>query len=630
MLKSRALCNLTAMVVMIVLSLAAARRAHADAAEFKAALDLIPADAQAAVIIPNITTFHKQITLLTQALGLGDVSAIEQTLGGMASDPQAREGLADMVALRKLLTEDKAIRTDGPAVLVLGDLAGMIGSAAPGALPREPEIMFVLPVNDYAGLVKALKGDPAAKVALIQLGQGEDSQFYARKVGDVAVIAGSERIALAYEPGKVGDRWLKQMGAKVRADVEPAIASFVLDIAAAGPTLRPLLKQAQDSMTQGIAGIPDADQRAQAEQGMANAKMMMALVDATLRDADVYAHALRIDDLGLAMTHSIQFRAGTPGAKLAAASVGVGNLLNALPNRPYFLIQAMNLADSPLKAILIDFAKQAGGAFNPMGFSGAELLQQVNRGASVMYATPMDQQAQGKPPILTATVTDVQDSAAYVKLFAKTLAEANKAGAMPKPGQVQMQATYTPNAVTIDGIKVDGYTLDMQLPPEVMNSPVGGIMQMLGASSQDGYIAALPNRVIALSVKDEDLLKEVIASVKANNGLGSDKVLQQVGVAAGLDKSPGLTYLSITPLAQQAAMMAPMFGKPAINVPANLPPIAVGVTLADGAAAVRVYAPLDTLRVLGPTVSTFMGMFQGMGGEQPQQGRRGPGGPPPR
>ena len=66
--------------------------------------------------------------------------------------------------------------------------------------------------------------------------------------------------------------------------------------------------------------------------------------------------------------------------------------------------------------------------------------------------------------------------------------------------------------------------------------------------------------------------------------------------------------------------MAAMFGMPAVQAPADLPPVAAGLGIQGNSSAARLYVPNETTKFIIDTIKDVQAQMMG--------GMGGPGGPP--
>jgi hypothetical protein len=196
-------------------------------------------------------------------------------------------------------------------------------------------------------------------------------------------------------------------------------------------------------------------------------------------------------------------------------------------------------------------------------------------------------------------------------------ADAGQPAAGGEPQAITFVTKFTPNALQIEGVAVDQYELTSTLPPALMQEmgQMGPMMMMMGATGQSGYIAAVDETwVMTTSTPSADLARQGLTALKANKGLGTQKLLTQV--RENLTPNAMMEYyLSINGMMDVVNPFMAMAGAAAIQVPQNLPPVGGSVSVLDGGAAERLFVPAPVVRFINESIAAFRD--QAGGGPQP-------------
>ncbi|NJO87145.1 MAG: hypothetical protein HC821_03840 [Lewinella sp.] len=199
---------------------------------------------------------------------------------------------------------------------------------------------------------------------------------------------------------------------------------------------------------------------------------------------------------------------------------------------------------------------------------------------------------------------------------------------------ISYTTSYTDNALQIEGVNVDQFAWQMQMPPAAMeNNPALPFMMMLGAMGQTGYVAQSGNFIVSTTTTDTAILGSSLKMLGSSDGLGSEKLIAEARRNALPENAMMEGYFNLAGLATLANSFIPMMGMPPIQTPADLPPVAMGVSLKDSAVLAQLHVPMAVMTFVRDTTMQMQG---GMGGPQAQpeggnapRRRQGPGNAPP-
>lgn len=158
--------------------------------------------------------------------------------------------------------------------------------------------------------------------------------------------------------------------------------------------------------------------------------------------------------------------------------------------------------------------------------------------------------------------------------------------------------------------------------------PAAGFMTMF--TNFTGYATQADGYYLASTTLDQQLMAKGLATGKTGDGMGAGDTLAQVREKAIPDGAVAEVYISLGGIAETVGPMAMMFGMPPIEVPQDLPPVAMGLGLNGTSAAGRLYVPNDTTRFIIGTVKDIQSQMMGGPGAPRGPGQpQGPGAPPP-
>ena len=589
-------------------------------AQAPTALSKAPQGAQFILIVPSMSEFSGKLSMLNQTLGI-DTPELTDALGAFKAEVGIGDGMNDA----------------GSAMLIIQDLATAIETE------EKPDILMILPVTDYQTFISSFQAEGAAPAGdgVIEITMPDGQSGFARESGGYAIMGNTEQAVTNYAPagnadaiaGRIGELGLDYLG---KCD-----AAIYVDVEALAPMLVPKVDEAITAM------MAEFDQMA--EMGMADAsslEMMKAAMSlygtaakAIIDSSEGFVFALDISEHGIGFTDAIQFKPDSKVMKYLPGSGGnTSSILSRLPKGSYIAAMAFD-AEAIACTELFEAALAAMPEGNPqvdIYRKAMPLMKQIQQYAGVFY-TPDPGALMGGTGALNVLATyKVKDGPTYMKQAKEYITGLNGTSlpmAIPmtdggQPAAMTYITSYTDNALPLDGVQVDQYSMQMQMPQEVMMQmgPAAGFMQMF--TNFTGYAAESDGYYLATTTLDQQLMAKGLATGKTGDGMGAGDTLADVREKAGPEGAIGEMYLSISGVVDMVGPMAMMFNMPAIEAPQDLPPVAMGMGLKDNSAAARFYVPNDTIKFVMDTVKDVQAqMMGGPGGPDNQQ--PGQGAPPP-
>jgi hypothetical protein len=362
---------------------------------------------------------------------------------------------------------------------------------------------------------------------------------------------------------------------------------------------------------------------------------------AIVNSADGFVAALDISEHGIGITDAIQFKPDSPVLKyLPGGGAGTSSILARLPKGPYIAAgayDAQSLAFSELmEAVMAELPE--GKAEFDVYRKAMPLVKQIQQYAGVFYTPDPNALMTGSGALNMIQTYKVNDSAAYLKQTKEYISGMNGVSipvAMPgsegEPAAMTYTTSYTDNALQLDGVQVDQYSMQVQMPPQMMMQmgPAAGMMQMF--TNFSGYATEADGHYLASTTLDQQLITSGLATGKSGDGMGTGDALAEVREKAVPPGGAAELYISFAGIIDTVGPMAAMFGMPAIQAPEDLPPVAMGLGIKGNSSAARFYVPNETTKFIIDTVKDVQAQMMGgpggpggPGGQQP-----GEGAPPP-
>ncbi len=565
-------------------------------AELPPALDRTPATAQVTVAVKNVGQLDTRLKGLMTSLG-----ADQAELGVMGQ-------LISLPGLNK----------DGSAAISITQPPADPNKNAPGAAEgghEKPHMVAILPVSDYAGFLKGLGTVEGQKLTLNDELGGRT--YYVKDIGGgFAAMAQSEDELKGFE-GKAGnkaaqEKLLGKVGSQI-SDSSDAIVIANID------SLRPMLEEGlkgmreQTEMMVQMAGP-------QGEQLKGQLEMMQGAADSFLKDASVGIMGLGINDSGVSMDFGAQFKEGTECAKMFNAKGDTGAVLTKLPTQPYYFAFAGDFSNPGIKQLFRDaLAKQQAAANKDGKLDDGTLamivrnIDHLNTFGMVMGASPA-----GLMGGLFANTTYYAGTTKPADFVASQKATMEALNDKTMEG-ITYKTTYTAGATTVENVKADQWSMQMNVDP---NNPAAMQIQQMqsmlfGMGGLSGYIAPVDNGVVSIMSQNTPLLTSAIKAAKEGKGLGDDALLKdaQKNLPEGRSFEG---YVGVKALIDTASgFMAMMGGGTAYQTPPQVAPIAMGGTTSDGGLRMKVFVPSSTMKTIGDFGKSFQGMMGEDGGDAP-------------
>ena len=324
-------------------------------------------------------------------------------------------------------------------------------------------------------------------------------------------------------------------------------------------------------------------------------------------------------------TDSAEQSEGQAEATAAVASGG-GDLLSMLPGDPYILAGSLAVDTATAERLrqglaqtLAEMPDGPGTSLMRSYVDSFALLNQTHGVASVLYVPqPTNMMSGGFFSGLTLYCLD--DAAQFLaaqKQYVQQLGETAPPADTPPPAgadpnapatadataeatgpapMLSFRTSYTDKALVIDGINVDQYAINYVLPPAMMQQ-FGPTAALLGNSGQSGYLAAKGQHALISTVPDPQLITRGLRALDQSTGLGQSPAIAQLRDQPLPEDAWLELYFNVGGVAQTVNPFLPMLlpAAPAIQVPADLPPLALAASSDGSALLIRGVVPTSLI-----------------------------------
>ena len=319
----------------------------------------------------------------------------------------------------------------------------------------------------------------------------------------------------------------------------------------------------------------------------------------------------------------------------AASSTPAARLLASLPDEPWIVATTLDARGFAAEALIDrllatinDLPGDAGMSLARPYLDSMTLMKNARGFASVFYV-PQPASMMTGGFFSSLTVYEVDDADAFlagwrqcVTALGETRIDLPAAGPDQPAGAITFTTRFVDDALMIDGTPVHQYAINLVLPHAMMQQ-FGPLSALMGNTGQTGYLAARGNRVIATTVADPQLVTRGLAALDADAGLGRSGPIADLRDARLPDHAWAETYFNLAGVVQTVNPFLPMLmpGGQSLEVPADLPPLAVAATSDGQAVLIRGVLPTDLVRF---GVDTWQQLAPALPANTPPPPRQGP------
>ncbi|MFN5944342.1 MAG: hypothetical protein ACK5ZG_03040 [Phycisphaerae bacterium] len=619
----------------LVCCLATAAVAGIALADVPAALDRVPENFEGVVAVPSIEKFEATMvqSLKDLPLGGGGMSVeIQENLSRITETPgvnkQGSVAIFRMPMNAAAKAAAKAKKAEADKAADAGEETDFFAKMeADQAKAREAaeRVLMLVPVSDYKAFVEALKGNAADAVAEVTFNMGEAgaedvdgadadmNKAFVRNIGGGYALMGPSKSTVAdFKPveGKLKAH-SEFLGATGRKIAEESLVLAIGNIAEMkddiGGTFSGLDKNPQIAMA--TAGAGD-----QAKKGLATIEMV---ANNFARDARVGIVGVGLDEKGIWIDFASQFKEGSELAGFFQDKGNVSPIVDRLPNQTFVTMIALDTAGTGMKKLLGEIAKSGGEEAAAM-MSGLNTADKMDGFGWMMGASPAGLMGLFSS---TSSFTMVKDPQAYLAEVKKSY----EAMDGKKIAGMTYKSVYTPEASSIDGVKVDNYTVTQTPDPNDPDAQQALMLQSMmgGGGPTTGLYAPVEGGVVATYSKNNLLMKEAINTAKTAKGVSTTDDVKMLQAYLPADRTME-GYIGVKPVMEMALGAMMMFGMEMdVQLPEKITPIAFGATTSDGAFRARVFVPHDVIAAVGELGKTMQEGMQDqmMPGAEDEEGQ---------
>lgn len=592
--------------------------------------DLLPAEFELILAVPDMNTFSDRAALLNDALDLKIT------------------GLTDLLnEFKRALGMDRGVNGNGSLFLVVQNAESVLPALTveDGDQPKPgpaPQFIAMIPVSDYAEFVGNFGGSPDELVTALTLPNGQAG--YAKVHNSYAIISSQKSQVEGYAPGLTRSALTTLVGQQgfdvlVRSDMSLIIQPKNITDAGYQRAID-LFKSPPD---------PEAALEPVDEDNVSNSQIMSELYNTAmlrvLKDARTLVIGFGSNEQGMDIHVGMTFKPGSVMGSRLTGDAGAATLLDRLPRREYLYSLDSNMQNVDLKAIIDDMATELqskGAWYVSLVKNAAPILGQINEVAHVFYA-PQGAIGLGTRVMNTAMILKVNDSQRFVSDFQSFLTNANGKShpmGLMRQGEtaetdsrpnVMVLSTFAANALSDDRAQIAQYQLQYTMPMQVLArmNDVSRRMMVLGLNNQEGYIASVDNTTVLLTtVTDAQLVKEMLTILNAPQGAGIAKgAMLAKAMESNLSNTTGQVHVNMLSGMRATHMLIELLlGKQDMDpvFPSDLLPLSLSYKTTNGGLQAKAHLPLETIGYMrGDAQLILAPLFpkpvEGEPGQQPQQ-----------
>jgi hypothetical protein len=575
--------------VLVALAVAALGNAWAAAPDV---LTQVPADATLAIVVGNLKNTSTKTSNLALRLNIAQKTGIPvpPDLVGFAS---------------RMLGITKGLDPNGSAAMVLL-------KATPDGPPGPPPMVLLLPTTDAPGMLEGFSpgAADASGIQEVTLPQNQEKGYVAPVAGKYVAFARDKDALAGYL--KHTDGIDKGLPAPEVAAFENNDAVLWINMDSVRPMAEGALSQAAQLMqVQMAAANANRDPFSSALQREV-AQLYLEGLSAVVRDSSHFLVTAKLSDAGVAAGFSASLKEGSELAKFVAAQkAGAAPTLAGLPSGDLLMAASFHLngaaLQEPLQAVVDRILSNPDIKDDPKAAAlrqSADMIKQslaLVQGAKMVLLNPGDP---SKGFIKGAMLLDTTDAAKYMDLMRAQYQNTQAIEAMMSMSpDLQMKQTFTPDALTVQGVKFFKIQVTPTLREETPDKPLApgsreGFQMLSAMYGPDGlttYMAPVGNQVLAVIGSDEANVAAALSAAQAKkDDLGTLPAL--AATQKELVANPiGMVYM---PVGKWAALVTRISGRPVppgMDALEKSPPIAISFGINGAMATEEIFLPTTTL-----------------------------------
>ena len=542
----------------IVCSLAAGLFTLPALAGTPAALDHVPSDAQAVIVVPNFGEL------------LNDINTVNMLMGDQG------EPMVMMIT---------SMVRGMPGINLNGSLAGVL-SFEEG--DEEPDVVLLIPVSDFG----AFSQGHAEEDGIYEFDMGDEMMYFRDAGGGFAVMADDDELVSDFD-ASAGN--LKAHGATLGlAGNRVANGNDIFVYANFGAF--------EDEIAAGLEMLEEQGEMVEMQGGaeaVAGFDAMLEALESIANDGSSFVMGLNFDvESGISYDFGLQFKDGSESASYLQNEGDAGKYFNNVPAMDYFFASAFDMSGDGIQKLMGEYMEVLAG-IDANGAKMQNMMKDVKGGISVMGASD---NVMGGLFSKVLSYAEVGDADAYVSASQEMFSGMGEQMAELAELGVQIEAGMDEDPTSIAGVDAYGYNFSMDMSGLDVGDAMGGmnpgmIMGMIfgGDGGPSGYIAKVGNGVLTTMSKDADFFAMAASAAKGKNTMMGNASIAQT--AAMLPENRIMeTYLAADHLINTAGPMLMMFGViPEFEPMDSLAPIGMGMSADGGGVLFRLALPMQTI-----------------------------------
>lgn len=528
------------------------------------ALDHVPSDAQAVVVVPDLGEL------------LDDLMKGNAMLGELSS-PEVMMGVSMIRGM--------------PGVDLKGSMATVLSMEDGQA---DPDVVMLIPVTDFG----AFTMDRAPVDGVVEYPLPDGEMMYARDTGAGFAVFGpvAEQVknynaqggnltAHTAMLGKAGGRIADHNDLFIYVNIPQFSDQIELGMQE---------MEAQGEMIEMMGG-------AEAAQSF---DQMIVAMKTVANDAMSMSAGLNIDlATGVSFDFGMQFKDASDTAGYFNNNGDAGKYFAKVPNMDYFMAASYDMSGEGIQRFLGEYMRWAV-KMDTTGMMAAmdveKLVTGVKGGIQVMGASD---NVMGGLFTNTLYYAEVESPSAYINAMRDMYKGMGDSPELEQAG-LKIEASVDDEPIEIDGVKAYGHRMSMDMTAMNDMDAMGGMgmnpammMQMMfGASGPTGYLAQSGEHgLIATLAQNPTLLSKAAKAAQGENTMGGVGAIKQTASMLP-DNRVMEMYIAADHLANTAGPMAMMFGLiPEFEPVESLPPLGMGLTADGGGMLFRTVVPIQTI-----------------------------------
>ncbi len=548
----------------IVCSLAAGLFTLPALAGTPAALDHVPTDAHAVIVVPNLGEL------------LNDVNGINAMLGD--------DGEPMIMMMTSMVRGLPGLNLDGSMAIVL---------EFDEEMADEPDGIVLVPVSDFGAFSNGYQSEENVFEMSI-----DGNMIYFRDAGGgYAVLGDDDESVKAFDASggnlKSHSATLGNAGQQIASGND---ISVYVNFGAFDELIAEGLEEmeSQGEMVEMMGGAEAA----------AGFDAFLNIAQSVANDGSSFAMGVNFDmATGISYDFGLQFKDDSGSASYLMNEGDAGKYFNNVPAMDYFIASSFDLSGDGLQKMIVEYLKIAE-KFDTTGMASGKhmktLMGEAQGGIAMMGASD---NIMGGLFSKVLNYVEVNNADGYIAASQQMYAGMGEQMAQLGELGIKIEAGMDEEPTSIDGVDAYGYNFSMDMSGmDGAGAAMGGmdpgmiLGMVFGADGGPaGYIAKAGDGVVTTMSKDAEFLSLVANAAKGQNTMkGNASIAQTAAMLPGNRVME--TYIGADHLINTAGPMLMMFGViPEFEPMDSLAPIGMGMSADGGGVLFRLAIPMQTI-----------------------------------